>query len=332
MRKSNTLESLVFKDRSRRNFSSGEITPFSPNVDWNFKKFDNYYKCLKNLGQGSQGVVTALENLLLPNKKVVAKFFKDTELNRKLVTNEIKILKRLNYNGCNPFILCYQEHFLTHFDNKTFCNLPYTEKDDIICVVYDYFLGNETVSLQKLLETLEKEESELDERFLVKLIETLLKSVAYLHNNSVAHLDLKPGNIVINLSTGRIQIIDFGIACLYDKVEKCDIGGTIQYMAPEIVKNLGKKEKSVFSVARKADSWSVGVMLFELVNTFLPFEISGNAIYYIGNLKQNQIKKSEYTNPYLADNVVENINSIINNLVLVDAHKRLEIIKIPLLG
>ena len=77
-----------------------------------------------------------------------------------------------------------------------------------------------------------------------------------LHEQGIAHKDLKPANIMINPSTGETAIIDFGLAELADSDNAFnEKTGTINYKAPEI--NL----TSEFS--NKVDVWSLGFVLAE---------------------------------------------------------------------
>jgi serine/threonine-protein kinase ULK/ATG1 len=81
------------------------------------------------------------------------------------------------------------------------------------------------------------------------------------------HRDLKPQNILLtdNREQGDIKLADFGLAKRYESNEdlfetNC---GTPIYMAPEIQRGEQYSDK--------ADLWSVGVILFELVAGFPPF-------------------------------------------------------------
>ncbi|KAJ2931706.1 hypothetical protein H1R20_g5525, partial [Candolleomyces eurysporus] len=73
--------------------------------------------------------------------------------------------------------------------------------------------------------------------------QSLVKGVAYLHANRVAHLDLKLDNLVYN-TAGQLKIIDFGIAVLVqDEEEKIEgYRGTPGWTAPEIGHEDGPKQ------------------------------------------------------------------------------------------
>lgn len=91
----------------------------------------------------------------------------------------------------------------------------------------------------------------------------LAKGVSFLHDNNIAHLDLKPDNLVYTLDF-RLQIIDFDISMrVRDEDEKiCGVYGTEGYMAPEMGRDGIWKQESWYSPIR-ADRYSCGVVMME---------------------------------------------------------------------
>jgi serine/threonine protein kinase len=79
-----------------------------------------------------------------------------------------------------------------------------------------------------------------------------------MHDNNVAHMDLKPANILVPSTYGRLTIVDFGLSVrLRNKTELLlGYAGTEGYIAPEV-------GKTRFSPIR-ADLWSVGKVVMEL--------------------------------------------------------------------
>jgi len=94
----------------------------------------------------------------------------------------------------------------------------------------------------------------------------LIKGLAYLHSHGVAHLDIKPRNLVY-ANPGHLQIIDFDSAVRVESEDEVIQGlcGSYGWRAPEI----GDDEEEagplpVFSPIR-ADRWSCGRVLLELL-------------------------------------------------------------------
>lgn len=86
----------------------------------------------------------------------------------------------------------------------------------------------------------------------------LFEAVEFMHDHNVAHMDLKPQNIVIPSAGGRLSIIDFSVSIRVPgpDVKYAGAVGTEAYMAPEVRKGQYKP--------MLADLWSCGRTLEEL--------------------------------------------------------------------
>lgn len=97
-----------------------------------------------------------------------------------------------------------------------------------------------------------------------ELVRRLAEAVGFANSRNVIHRDLKPTNILL-AEDGTPKISDFGIARLQDEesAAKAEIIGTPHYMAPEQARGE--------TVDGRADVYSLGVILFEMVTGQTPF-------------------------------------------------------------
>ena len=79
----------------------------------------------------------------------------------------------------------------------------------------------------------------MTERFSADIIKQLLLALNYMHQQNIAHRDVKPENILLSKEADgslNIKLTDFGFACFYDQnLGLKQVLGSPLYMAPEIV-------------------------------------------------------------------------------------------------
>jgi serine/threonine protein kinase len=96
----------------------------------------------------------------------------------------------------------------------------------------------------------------------------LAEALAYIHQQGVCHLDLKPSNVLLS-PAGEPLLLDFNLSsdAQWDRLVQ---GGTLPYMSPEQLRYfLGDGEKQ--SVGPSSDLFSFGVLLYELATGVHPF-------------------------------------------------------------
>lgn len=105
----------------------------------------------------------------------------------------------------------------------------------------------------------------LQEEESVRLFRQIIAGLSYCHRFNICHRDLKPENILLDNSL-NIKLADFGMAALQPQNRWLNTScGSPHYAAPEIIN--GKKYRGDM-----VDIWSVGVILYAMLNGFLPFD------------------------------------------------------------
>uniref|UniRef100_A0A0R3RIB6 Protein kinase domain-containing protein n=1 Tax=Elaeophora elaphi TaxID=1147741 RepID=A0A0R3RIB6_9BILA len=132
--------------------------------------------------------------------------------------------------------------------------------EDSICIFIEYMTGG---SVKDYIATY----GPLSSTVAGKYTYQVLQGLEYLHRNEIIHRDIKPANILRD-SNGNVKIGDFGSAKRLQTIcsqQAATFIGTPNYMAPEVV--LGHTTHG-----RKADIWSVGCTLVEMLTTKPPWD------------------------------------------------------------
>lgn len=128
------------------------------------------------------------------------------------------------------------------------------------------YLAMEYVDGESLLSLLRRN-GRLDLETALKITDDVLQGLAYAHDRGVIHRDIKPANILVTVE-GQAKVADFGVArsaraSLSLKTQEGQLLGTPYYMAPEHIAGRG--------VDSRADLFSLGVVLFEMLSGMKPF-------------------------------------------------------------
>src|SRR5262250_154662 len=118
-------------------------------------------------------------------------------------------------------------------------------------------------------------------------------ALARAHDKGIVHRDLKSANIVVN-SSGLVKVLDFGLAkragptilegptqSFASTQDVSTISGTLQYMAPEILRGEPADNRS--------DLWALGIVLYEAAAGNLPF--AGRTGFEISSAIMREIPK-----------------------------------------
>ncbi|KAL8922946.1 MAG: hypothetical protein Q9208_004908 [Pyrenodesmia sp. 3 TL-2023] len=188
-------------------------------------------------GKGSFGKVYLASHKLTNGSKVVLKSAKKDDSN---LAREIHHHRQF----LHPHIARLYEVIVT--EKLVWLVLEYCPGDEL----YNYLLRHGPIPSEKVQ----------------KIFTQLVGAVAYVHNMSCVHRDLKLENILLDKNE-NVKLCDFGFTREYEgKMSYLQtFCGTVCYSAPEMLK--GEKY-----AGEKVDVWSLGIILFALLTGELPFD------------------------------------------------------------
>lgn len=208
------------------------------------KELAHRFKIIRPLGKGSFATVFLAEDKITHLQVAIKVYRKNTPMaNRQteIIENEVRILRSLSHNKIVKFI-------------------SQCETDNHVILVLELIAG---ITLSSFLNKNTKKR--LPEIAALKIFQQILDCLQICHLRKIYHRDIKLSNVMIQKSLG-IVLIDFGFAVENPKADLVStFCGTLNYIAPELLKNLAYKPGPV-------DIWALGILLFKLVTGEYPFK------------------------------------------------------------
>ncbi|XP_058468448.1 striated muscle preferentially expressed protein kinase-like isoform X4 [Solea solea] len=201
------------------------------------RRLTDYYDIHKEIGRGTFSYVKRVTQKK-GKAEFAAKFISARGRRKALALREMDLLSELD----NEKILYFHDAF---------------EKKDVVVLITE-------LCHEEFLDRMTKKTTvmELEIR---SSIQQLLEGLGYLHQKNIAHLDIKPENILMARPGGdQIRICDFGNAIKLEASDQyyCKYG-TPEYVAPEIVNQT--------PVSTATDIWPVGVITYLCLTGVSPF-------------------------------------------------------------
>eukprot|EP00750_Incisomonas_marina_P031987 INCI87.1.p1 GENE.INCI87.1~~INCI87.1.p1 ORF type:complete len:1009 (-),score=143.18 INCI87.1:1061-4060(-) len=194
-----------------------------------------------------------------------------------LNSGELMAVKQLDSNEVTKKELMLLEHevaMMRNLDHENITRYLGTDRtEDTLSIFLEYVPGG---SIHSLLSRFGRFEETLTRTY----TRQLLLGLEYLHRNGIAHRDIKGANILV-ANDGTVKLADFGASKSvgHKSLTATGIKGTPMWMAPEVI----KQQKTVTGW-KKADIWSVGCTVIEMITGKPPWSQYSNpvtAMYHI---------------------------------------------------
>ncbi|XP_047428666.1 myosin light chain kinase, smooth muscle isoform X2 [Mugil cephalus] len=218
---------------------------YSVTIDSTHKVTD-HYNLHEKLGMGKFGLVFKLTHKET-GRVCAGKFYKGRRAKeREAARKEIELMNYL------------------HHPKLVQCLAAYDHKPEMVMVM-EFIAGGE------LFERIVDDSFEHTEPASVRYMQQILEGIAFMHQQNIIHLDLKPENIVCVDTTGTsVKIIDFGLASRLDGNTPLKVmHGTPEFVAPEVI--------NYEPVCFATDMWSIGVICYILLSGESPFQGNSDA-------------------------------------------------------
>jgi serine/threonine-protein kinase len=277
------IDTIVSKAREQQRLDISTLKPGDV--------LEGRYKYVRKIGKGAFGTVLLME---------------DT------VVEEQLVLKFLNPN------VSQDEEMMKRFVHELRYSRKITHRN--VIRIYDFLQirGNYAISMEYFpSHTLGNEVNEkpLPLAKAARFAVDIATGMTVAHQSGIIHRDLKPANVLIN-DAGLVKVVDFGVAAAQHQgdtqlTKTGYVIGSPKYMAPEQI--LGKK------VDERADIYSLGVMLYEMLTGEPPYQ-RGDHMAVMYQHVQGKAKPPIEVNP----GIPPGLSEIVMKAMAVDKTRRFQ--------
>lgn len=257
------------------------------------------YRVRRAIGRGAYSTVWLLVNNMT-GARVVGKLLESLEKSgshKEFARAEMENMKRCDHPNIVSFIEMFES------DDKLLFILEYANAGDLQRQL--------DTRAQPPLETNGGRAIPYNEEEVLVIFAQLCLAVHYLHHHRIMHRDLKTPNVLLTRS-GLVKLGDFGFSRQYQESVSGDVGntfcGTPYYLAPELWQRQ--------SYSYKADIWSLGVIIYELMTLKKPFQAGS-----LAELMEVVTQQGNFE-PLPTDRFSAQLIGLVNQMLSVDPMRR----------
>lgn len=210
---------------------------------------------------------------------------------KKIFHDEARTLTRLQRTGT-------AHHYIVPFHGLD---------ERIDSLIFEGVIGGSLESLSRRLKVMTELERHLELRSVFpKIANDLVSGLEFIHNAGIVHADIKPANVLLDVSDHddqdslviRARYIDFSASFIPGQDSAANAGGTWDFMAPEQL----RIQKDLNTPTFASDAWSLGVTLLFLIVGASPYSAAcGDNMFRL----RNSIKSGDPLRFARMDHVVQ---------------------------
>ncbi len=238
------------------------------------------YHIVRLIAKGGMGIVYEAEQRSL-NRKVALKILPNDLINEFISIERFKSEAQSIANLHHPNIV--QVYQFSTWQNAQFFAMEYIEGKTL----------DEILRIKRQA----AEEEGIPLLWALDIMIQVLKALDYAHSKGVVHRDIKPGNIMLDVS-GRVFLTDFGLAKTVD-VDKLEADGltlgTPEYMSPE--------QAAGEPVDWRSDIYSIGLVLYEMITGEVPYQGNSPVSIIANRIVKEEVRRPREANPDIPEEV-----------------------------